>query len=441
MEKLNNKIRSTKADNQFETQSVGVYGYNPALDLQKRIEATDDNHLKVAVASHLVGSPDMAARTDIANDATSTFLKCDVAGVLQVNDVGGGGGGGSVQYAIGDALGATPTGNLMIGRDGAGDAVDMLVTNSGALNTSDSTAHTELFAINTSCGALDDKITVGEDDTLLEAQQNLIYGRKDESPTGLRAVKVKEEGAVVVAEDGVRSRLDVLNSKITQGNDLTLTEAQQVLVYGEVTAGAGAGELHPLHISQSGDLQVEISGLESTGQAIMDDSLPVVIAADQTTLSTSDVNITSGSDGFLGTAQQTALYAWSGTQFRRLETDLTGATSGLAVRYLKRSPVTTSQTIAAPANGTATFTAADMSGHSRLSFYGNSTNSSDPLEVWVSDDNVTYYKDATYLPQIDFITGDFAFSIDASSAMEYVQIRQTDTSTTAFTITVKSSRR
>jgi len=432
METLNSKIRTTKADNQFDAQSVGVYGYNSTNDIMKRIEATDDNHLKVAVASHLVGSPDMAARTDISNDATSTFLKCDNAGILQVNDVGGA--AGSTQYDVGDALGATPTGNLMIGRDGSGNAADMLVTNSGALNTSDSATHTELFAINTSTGSIDDKITVGSDDTLSQAQQVLTYARKDATPSGLRAIKCSDDGTIHNYDGG-------LNMKITSGADTTLSQAQQVLTYGEVTSGAGTGELHPLHISQAGDLQVEISGLESTGQEAMADSLPVVIASDQSTVDTSNANITSGSDATRTQVQQVCLYAWSGTQFRRLETDLSGATSGLAVRHLKRSPVTTSQTINAPANGTATFTAADTSGHSRLSFYGNTTNTTDPLEVHVSDDNATFYKDGTYLPQVDLITGDFAFSIDAGSAMEYIQIRQTDTTTTAFTITVKSSQR
>jgi hypothetical protein len=84
MESLNNKIRSTRADNQFDAQSVGVYGYNSTSDIMKRIEATDNNHLKVAVASHLVDSPDLKARTDIADSSTSTFLKCDNAGKLEV---------------------------------------------------------------------------------------------------------------------------------------------------------------------------------------------------------------------------------------------------------------------------------------------------------------------------------------------------------------------
>jgi hypothetical protein len=59
------------------------------------------------------------------------------------------------------------------------------------------------------------------------------------------------------------SSLASIDGKITSGNDSTLLTAQQVLTYGEVTSGPGTGELHPLHISAAGDLQVEISGIET----------------------------------------------------------------------------------------------------------------------------------------------------------------------------------
>lgn len=37
-----------------------------------------------------------------------------------------------------------------------------------------------------------------------------------------------------------------IDNKITTGSDFTLSQAQQVLTYGEVTSGAGAGELHQI---------------------------------------------------------------------------------------------------------------------------------------------------------------------------------------------------
>lgn len=104
---------------------------------------------------------------------------------------------------------------------------------------------TELEAINTGVGSLDDKITTGEDDTLLNAQQVLIYGRKDDSPSGLRAIKVIDNGAVNVNDGG-------LNGKISSGSDANLTSAQQVVVYGRDSGGG----LDALKVDNQGHLEV-----------------------------------------------------------------------------------------------------------------------------------------------------------------------------------------
>ena len=175
--------------------------------------------------------------------------------------------------------------------------LDQITGNASLANIDANTSGlaTELTATNISLSAtsIDGKITVGEDDTLLESQQVLIYGRKDDAPTGLRALKVNDNGALITFDA-------TLNAKITKGNDITLSEAQQVLVYGEVTAGPGAGDLHPIHISQAGDVQVEISGLEVKGQDTMANSLPVVIASDQSAIPvTSETSAHSGSQANL----------------------------------------------------------------------------------------------------------------------------------------------
>ncbi len=79
-----------------------------------------------------------------------------------------------------------------------------------------------------------------------------------------------------------------LDSKISKGSDFTLSQAQQVLVYGEVTSGPGTGELHPIHITQNGDVEVSIADIEKKGQELMIDSFPVVIASDQSSLTVSE---------------------------------------------------------------------------------------------------------------------------------------------------------
>ncbi len=72
-----------------------------------------------------------------------------------------------------------------------------------------------------------------------------------------------------------------LDGKVTQGNDSTLTNAQQVLIYGK----NGTGDLKPIHITNNGDVEVEIADFVK-GQAAMAASFPVVISSDQSTVST-----------------------------------------------------------------------------------------------------------------------------------------------------------
>ena len=84
MEALNNKIFAARDDHYTQAQVVGVTGYNATQDAMKVVHTTDANELKVAVSQHLVDAPDLRARTDIGDPTTSTPLKCDNAGKLEV---------------------------------------------------------------------------------------------------------------------------------------------------------------------------------------------------------------------------------------------------------------------------------------------------------------------------------------------------------------------
>lgn len=198
----------------------------------------------------------------------------------------------------GGTINVTPTGTIDVDvvANSVGLATDAQLVSNGLTQATASNQNLQLAqetvtASNTS--SIDNKITQGDDDTLTTAQQVGIYGRKDSSPTGLRAVKVNDNGTIHTFDA-------TLNPKITKGADITLSEAQQVLIYGEVTAGPGTGDLHPIHISQAGDVQVEISGLEVKGQDTMANSFPVVIASDQSAIPvTSETSAHSGSQANL----------------------------------------------------------------------------------------------------------------------------------------------
>jgi hypothetical protein len=248
-----------------------------------------------------------------------------------------------------------------------------------------------------------------------------------------------------------------LNSKITSGNDLTLTSAQQVLIYGEVTSGPETGELHPIHITNAGDVEVEIADYPR-GQQTSADSFPVTLSSDGTystsakqdiqsteliAINTScgsiDDKISSGNSATVTELQQIGLYAINASNnWQRLQ--YVPETQGLGVNTLERTPTSTSQTIANGAGATALSNAIDLRGFSRCSIYGNTTNSGDPIEVLISDDDVAYYADPSIFITPNF-SGDFALSLDANIAVRYIKVRQIDTLATAFTIVIKSSRR
>lgn len=140
----------------------------------------------------------------------------------------------------------------------------------------------------------------------------------------------------------------------------------------------------------------------------------------------------------LASTQQVGLYGYNGANWERASHNT--VTDGIQTSTLKVVPDVTTQTISPGAGGTALSNAIDLRGFSRCSLYGNSTNFGDPIEVLISDDDVTYYADPNIFINPGF-SGDFALSLDANIAVRYIKVRQIDTLATAFTLVVKSSRR
>ena len=79
--------------------------------------------------------------------------------------------------------------------------------------------------------------------------------------------------------DTISSEIVSIDGKIKNGNDASLSTAQQVLTYGRTNTG----DLHPLHITNNGDVEVEIADFVK-GQATMAASFPVVLSSDQSSL-------------------------------------------------------------------------------------------------------------------------------------------------------------
>lgn len=240
----------------------------------------------------------------------------------------------------------------------------VIASDQSTINTSDSVAQASLSSIDT-------KLTIGDDDTLTEALQVVVYGRKDATPTGLRAIKADDQGRLMVDidTDGVglatEATLSDLNTKITTGEDDQLTGAQQVLMYGRKDSSPTG--LYAMKVNSNGALHV----------------LP------------SYSFITNNVD-----------------------------------------------TLATGAGGTATSTSTNMVNYSFLTFFGSSTNTSDPIIVEVSADNATWYEASEYFVNTNPVGSLVHYSINIPNvAGQYWRMKQTDTLTTAFTLIVNASRK
>jgi hypothetical protein len=84
MDRLNDKVKAGRSQTYQDAQVVGITGLDQDNNLMRAIDSTTSGELKVAVSSHLVDSPDMKARTTITDPATSTFLKCNPDGTLEM---------------------------------------------------------------------------------------------------------------------------------------------------------------------------------------------------------------------------------------------------------------------------------------------------------------------------------------------------------------------
>tara|TARA_Y100000004_G_scaffold139039_1_gene157798 strand:- start:1181 stop:2542 length:1362 start_codon:yes stop_codon:yes gene_type:complete len=83
MEKLNNKIQRTRAEKLDSVQATGLYAYNQSDDTYNRAEVSDNGDLHVNIHG-TTGGGDMKARTNINDSSTSTFLKCNADGTLEM---------------------------------------------------------------------------------------------------------------------------------------------------------------------------------------------------------------------------------------------------------------------------------------------------------------------------------------------------------------------
>jgi hypothetical protein len=417
MDALNTKIRSSRDDNYTQAQVVGVTGYNSTLDRMKIAHMTDANELKVAVSQHLVDAPDMRARTNISDPATSTPLKCDAAGKLEV-----------------EATLELDSSSL------AKEAKqDTMITDLGQIATNTSRLAPQLNRTE----AIPVQIMVGsggtEYDALRANGQDLMVMIDDMNPdvavnSGLSTATKQDTMITHLADidnqtNGLLTYQVQINQTQTNGNQVVKcmgnnggnnvqlkVDANGVL---ETSGGGGgggtqynmgdaigatptgtvslgrdsSGNAQALQVSTAGDLFVELTDF-AKGQTNMASSFCVNVANDQS----------------------------------RLDVDTV------------KDEVVISQANQAITNGNAfTSTAVDMRGYKTISFLGTSTNNTDVIKVLFSVDDIVYYDSGQFLTQ-DFTTGDFGYT--ATLGIRYVKLTQASTDFNSnFTITCISSKK
>jgi hypothetical protein len=390
MDQLNTKIRSSRDDNYTQAQVVGVTGYNATLDRMKIAHMTDANELKVAVSQHLVDAPDMRARTNISDPATSTPLKCDAAGKLEV-----------------EATLELDSSSL------AKEAKqDTMITDLGQIATNTSRLAPQLNRTE----AIPVQIMVGsggtEYDALRANGQDLMVMIDDMNPdvavnSGLSTATNQTNGNQVVkcmgnnAGTNVQLKVDANGVLETSGGggggggtQYNMGDALGATPTGTVSLGRdSSGNAQALQVSTAGDLFVELTEFVK-GQTNMANSFPVTIASDQSRIDVDTV-----------------------------KDEVTISQVNQSVTY--PDPFTS--------------TGVDMRGYDRISFFGNSQNTSDEIYILVSADDITYYTTGEFVTK-DFTTGDFHFS--ATLAVRYIKLRQGSTDYAGnFTISCMSSKK
>tara|TARA_R110000772_G_scaffold70256_1_gene154644 strand:- start:6043 stop:6969 length:927 start_codon:yes stop_codon:yes gene_type:complete len=252
-----------------------------------------------------------------------------------------------------------------------------------------------------------------------------------------------------------------IDGKISKGNNATLTEAQQV---GSYAVNESTGLFQPLsthhsnkslkttdaNITKGEDIitggtggiqQVLMYGKTASGGNNLQ---PVELTGDRLIVDVQELNVgftqnTGGSMTQAGAVQVYGAYDDGLGGVRKMRTFKCDDNGILATSNLRQAITDTQTAIAVPQSGTFTSNTIDMDGFTKLTVMGSSTNTNDQLRIQYSVDDATYYIDNTMIT-VDFSSGDYAKVIDTGGA-RYVQIIQTDTQTTAFTMNFSSSKR
>jgi len=380
MDILNNKIHSGQEETRFNTQNVGLYGFDAdtAGGKWRRVAVNSNGELEMTAEITSAGLATEAKQdtmiTDLSQISTNTTRLAPQLNRTEAIPVQIMVGSGGTEY---DALRANGQ-DLMVMIDDMNPDV--------AVNSGLSTATKQ-----------DDMIThladIDNQTNSLLTYQVLIHGNQT---NGNQVVKCmgNNGGNNVQLKVDANGVLETSGGGGGGGTQYNMGDAIGATPTGTVSLGRdSSGNAQALQVSTAGDLFVELTDF-AKGQTNMASSFCVNVANDQS----------------------------------RLDVDTV------------KDEVVISQVNQAITNGNAfTSTAVDMRGYKTISFLGTSTNNTDVIKVLFSVDDIVYYDSGQFLTQ-DFTTGDFGYT--ATLGIRYVKLTQASTDFNSnFTITCISSKK
>ena len=350
------------------TSHANNYGWN-GVNWDK-IHATTSGHLKVNVENALAIDTSGLATDTLQTSGNASLSSidgkisaCDTGAVVVSSSALPSGASTSANQTSGNSLLSSINGNITACDTGA------VVVSSSALPSGASTSVNQTTA-NGLLTNIDANITTCNTGAVVVSSSAL--------PSG---------GATSALQTSGNASLTELEGSLYAEGDSFGVSDKGVMVMGR----NGTNAAKPIHITNNGDVEVEIADFIK-GQTTMASSFPVVVSSDQSTLATDPVDTRT-----------------SGTLF-------------------------SAQVIADGNN--ATSSVVDLDGYKYLQILGNTTNTIDSVATFEwSVNNTNWYKSGDEYIPLDYSSGDFSF-IRPNASARYVRFYKANNSGASETITL-----
>ena len=215
------------------------------------------------------------------------------------------------------------------------------------------------------------------------------------------------------------------------GNELQVDVITSALPSGAATeATLSAAEVHLGAIdtaTSSIQSNVATSSLQTAGNSILTDA--------EAHLGTIDTSTATASTTLTGISAKLPAALGQDVMSDSLSVVIASNQSSIPVSSAGANVTASSETASPGAGVTTNSTAADMNGFQHVAIFGNSNNTTDQINLQISNDNSTFF----FVSQ-NFSTGDFAINI-VDSAARYIRISQANTTGSGKSLTIITSKK